>query len=114
MHSALYASEALVLLLSPSLRQSGELFKKALACLRATEAPTETAAESALRFELENGSRIESFSLLKILLEAGQLHLPRVPEARQLANDLKDYELRTEEADGRLEGAFRVGHATSW
>ena len=48
-------------------------------------------------------------SLLKILLEAGQLHLPRVPEARQLANDLKDYELRTDEADGRLEGAFRVG-----
>lgn len=48
-------------------------------------------------------------SLLKILLEAGQLHLPRIPEARQLANDLKDYELKTDEADGRLEGAFRVG-----
>lgn len=59
-HTALFDPGALVLLLSPSLRQSGEIFKKALACLRATDTPTETAAESALRLELENGSRIVS------------------------------------------------------
>lgn len=59
-HTALYETAALVLLLSPSLRQSQELFKKALGCYRAVGGPVPSRTESALRLELENGSRIVS------------------------------------------------------
>ena len=58
--TALYAPGSLVLLLSPSLRQSQELFKKALGLYRALDRPVSPEAESALRLELENGSRIVS------------------------------------------------------
>ena len=60
--TALYEPPALVLLLSPSLRQSGELFKKVLEHYHALDlsAPgvVPVRSESALRLELENGSRI--------------------------------------------------------
>ncbi|NJL26460.1 MAG: terminase [Thermoanaerobaculia bacterium] len=59
-HTALYEPGSLVLLLSPSLRQSQELFKKAIACYRTTGDSVPPATESALRVELENGSRIVS------------------------------------------------------
>ena len=59
-HTALYQPASLVLLLSPSLRQSGELFRKALDCYRAAGRPVPAASESALRLELDNGSRIVS------------------------------------------------------
>jgi hypothetical protein len=58
LHTALYQAPALVLLLSPSLRQSGELFKKVIAAYEALETPAPAEAESALRLELRNGSRI--------------------------------------------------------
>jgi hypothetical protein len=51
---------SLVLLLSPSLRQSGELFKKVMDHYRALAVPVPTTAESALRLELANGSRLVS------------------------------------------------------
>jgi hypothetical protein len=56
--TALSYSSALVLLLSPSLRQSTELFRKCLDVYRALDAKVPAAAESALRLELRNGSRI--------------------------------------------------------
>jgi hypothetical protein len=59
-HTALYEPGALVLLLSPTLRQSGELFKKAIAVYGSAGRPVPAEAESALRLELENGSRIVS------------------------------------------------------
>lgn len=59
-HTAHFEPESLVLLLSPSLRQSQELFKKALDAHRAIAAPATIEAESALRLELTNGSRIVS------------------------------------------------------
>jgi hypothetical protein len=59
-HTACYEPGALILLLSPSLRQSQELFKKALATYRSLEGPVPPRTESALRLELENGSRIVS------------------------------------------------------
>ena len=59
-HEALYCAPALVLVLSPSLRQSGELFRKVLQLYRAIDQPVRPAQESALRLELENGSRIVS------------------------------------------------------
>lgn len=58
--TALYEPGALVLLLSPSLRQSGELFKKVLSAYGAAGRPVAPDAESALRLELANGSRIVS------------------------------------------------------
>jgi hypothetical protein len=59
-HTALTEPAALVLLLSPSLRQSGELFKKCITAYGAAGRPVAPDAESALRLELENGSRIVS------------------------------------------------------
>ena len=60
LHTALYDAGALVLLLSPALRQSQELFRKALAFYRDLGRPVPVETESALRLELENGSRIVS------------------------------------------------------
>lgn len=59
-HTALYNPGSTILLLSPSLRQSGELLKKCLEIYRAAEKPVSSEAETALRLELENGSRIVS------------------------------------------------------
>ncbi len=59
-HQAIYKPDSLILLLSPSLRQSQELFRKLQDFYYALESdylPTAT-EESALRMELSNGSRI--------------------------------------------------------
>jgi len=76
--TALYDAGALVLLLSPSLRQSQELFRKCLDTYRAAGRPVSASAESAMRLELDNGSRIVSlpgtegsirgFSAVKLLV----------------------------------------------
>jgi len=54
---ALYNAPALILLLSPSQRQSQELFRKVLDFYNALELPGKP-EQSALRLELPNGSRI--------------------------------------------------------
>ena len=59
-HTALYTAGSLVLLLSPSLRQSGELFKKCLATYKDLGRPVAPESETALTLTLENGSRIVS------------------------------------------------------
>jgi hypothetical protein len=59
-HGALYDPGCLALLLSPTLRQSSELFKKCLAVYRGLGRPVAAEAETALTLELENGSRIVS------------------------------------------------------
>lgn len=59
-HTAVYRPRSLVLLLSPGLRQSQELFKKSLTVYRALGRPVSAQVESALRLELDNGSRIIS------------------------------------------------------
>ena len=60
LHTAFYEPGALILLLSPSLRQSQELFKKVQDVYRVLSNPAPLQAESALRLELANGSRIVS------------------------------------------------------
>ena len=60
LHTAMFNEGELVLLLSPSLRQSGELFRKVLDLYRQLEAVPDPEAQSALRLELPNGSRIVS------------------------------------------------------
>jgi hypothetical protein len=60
LHQAIYKPDSLILLLSPSLRQSQELFRKLQDFYNALESsslPTAT-EESSLRMELSNGSRI--------------------------------------------------------
>jgi hypothetical protein len=59
LHEAINANGALVLLLSPSLRQSQELFRKVIATHKSLQTIKAT-TESALRIEFENGSRIIS------------------------------------------------------
>lgn len=58
LHTAIYEPGSLVLLVSPTQRQSGELFKKALALYRSLGRPVSPESETALQLQLENGSRI--------------------------------------------------------
>jgi hypothetical protein len=59
-HEAIYRENSLILLLSPSLRQSQELFRKLQNVYNALDSPNlpQAVEESALRMELSNGSRI--------------------------------------------------------
>jgi hypothetical protein len=59
-HTALTKPNAPVLLLSPSQRQSGELFRKVLGLYAALGHPVLAIRETALQLELANGSRILS------------------------------------------------------
>ena len=56
--TALLQPRSLILILSPSTRQSGELFRKAKDIFNSLGRPVAIAAESALRLELVNGARI--------------------------------------------------------
>jgi hypothetical protein len=88
-HTVLYEPDSLVLLLSPTLRQSAELFKKCLAVYRSVKHPVPSESETALTLTLENGSRIVSlpgqeanvrgYSGVKLLI---------VDEASRVPNDL--------------------------
>jgi len=60
LHTALYSPDSLVLMVSPGLRQSSELFKKALAFYRRLNRPVPASAETRLQLELVSGSRIIS------------------------------------------------------
>ncbi len=60
LHTAIYKQNSLVLLLSPSLRQSQELFKKLKDIYNSVSAPGLPTAteESSLRLQFSNGSRV--------------------------------------------------------
>lgn len=60
LHKALYTPGSLVLLLSPSQRQSGEIFAKVVSLYRAAGEPVETTKLSALHMHLANGSRVQA------------------------------------------------------
>jgi hypothetical protein len=60
LRTALLRPRSPVLLLSPSLRQSGELYRKVVDLFGALGRPMGVTAESALRLELANGSRVVS------------------------------------------------------
>jgi phage terminase large subunit-like protein len=59
-HEAIYCPNSLILLLSPSLRQSQELFRKLQDVYNALDSPNlpQATEESALRMQMSNGSRI--------------------------------------------------------
>src|SRR3974390_573712 len=58
LHTVLFRPRALVLLVSPSLRQSGEIFRKVHDAYQALSRPIPAVYESQLRLELANGSRV--------------------------------------------------------
>lgn len=58
LHHALYHPPALVLCLSPSLRQSGELFRKIIGFYHRLGDPVPAARQTALTLELTNRSRV--------------------------------------------------------
>lgn len=60
LHEALYRRGSLVLMLAPALRQSQELFRKLVRFYNDLGRPVPAEAESNLRLELANGSRIVS------------------------------------------------------
>ena len=95
-HTAIYDPGALVLMLSPSLRQSQEIFRKSLAVYRELGRPVARTRESALQLELETGSRIVSlpgkentirgFSGVRLLIvdEAARVHDELVKAVRPM------------------------------
>jgi hypothetical protein len=89
LHTALYQPGSLTLLLSPSLRQSQELFKKVLDAFRALAAPVPPQAESALRLELTNGSRVVSLPGTESTIRGySSMSLLVIDEAARVSNDL--------------------------
>lgn len=58
LHEALFRPPALVLVLSPSIRQSGETFRRVLALHRQLGHEVPVEAETLLRLEFRNGSRV--------------------------------------------------------
>ena len=60
LREAVLTAGTTVLLVSPSLRQSGELFRRTMDGLNRLGRPVRVVAESALRAELANGSRVVS------------------------------------------------------
>jgi len=60
LHTALYYPRSLVLLVSPSLRQSGELFRKVSGFMGVLEQRPKLVEDNKLACKLENGSRIVS------------------------------------------------------
>jgi hypothetical protein len=89
LHQASYVPESLVLLLSPSLRQSAELFRKVAQVYTAIGATVSPKAESALRLELDNGSRVISLPASEATIRGySAVDLLLIDEAARVADDL--------------------------
>ncbi len=89
MHTALYEPGGLVLVLSPTQRQSGELFRKALNIYRNVGKPVPPRAESALTLELETGSRIVSLPGKENTVRSySAVQLLIIDEAAKVSDDL--------------------------
>ena len=88
-YEALSEPGGLVLLLSPSLRQSQELFKKILATYAAAGRPVPAESETALTLTLGNGSRILSLpGLEKTIRGFSGVRLLLVDEASRVEDEL--------------------------
>ena len=89
LHTALIQPGSLTLLLSPSLRQSQELFKKVQDTYRALGNPVPLQAESALRLELSHGSRIISLPGTESTIRGySGVSLLVIDEAARVADEL--------------------------
>lgn len=89
LHHALNNLRALVLVLSPSLRQSGELFKKITGFYRDLGKPVPSDVETALTLQLRNKSRIVSLPGKEQTVRGfSGVSLLIIDEAAQVADDL--------------------------
>jgi hypothetical protein len=88
-HTALYTPESLVLLLSPTQRQSAELFRTVLGIYRAAGQPIPAEAETLLRLELANGSRVLSLPGAERTVRGySAVRLLVIDEAAKVPNEL--------------------------
>jgi hypothetical protein len=89
LHTALYDEGSLTLMLSPTQRQSSELFRKALALYRALGKPVPARSESALSLELETGSRIVALPGAEHTVRGySGVQLLIIDEASRVSNDM--------------------------
>lgn len=89
LHHALNVPGSLVLVLSPSLRQSGELFKKILGFYRDLGKPIPSDIETTLTLQLRNKSRIISLPGKEQTVRGfSGVSLLIIDEAAQVADDL--------------------------
>lgn len=94
LHAALYSAPSLVLLLSPTLRQSQELYRKISAQFSALGRPVAPVAETLTALELTNGSRIVSLPGTETTIRGySGVSLLLVDEASRVLDDLY-YSLR--------------------
>jgi hypothetical protein len=89
LHTAIYSPGSLCLLLSPSLRQSSELFQTVKGFYGAIAHDAPARRESALRLELRNGSRIISLPGKEATVRGfASVNLLIVDEASRVPDDL--------------------------
>jgi hypothetical protein len=89
LHTATYTPNSLVLILSPSLRQSAELFRTLARLYTASGATIPSTAESRLRLELRNGSRVISLPASEATIRGyAGVALLLIDEAARVSNDL--------------------------
>jgi hypothetical protein len=88
-HQGTYFPRSTTLLISPSLRQSSELFKKCLYTYQTLGRPVAAEAENQLSLVLENGSRIISLPGKEATIRGySAVNLIIVDEASQVPDDL--------------------------
>jgi hypothetical protein len=89
LHTALFASDALVLLLSPSQRQSMEIFRKVIDAYKALGKPLPARQQTQLRLELANGSRVLCLPGREETIRSfGGVNLLVLDEAARIPDDL--------------------------
>lgn len=89
LHRAIYHPGSLVLLLSPSLRQSSELFRTVSRLYSRTGATVPSTAETVLRLELGNGSRVLSLPASEATIRGyAGVSLLLIDEASRVPDDL--------------------------
>ncbi len=88
LHQALVTRESTILLLSPSLRQSAELFHKVLLNYQAIGRPLKATSETQLKLELGNGARILCLPGQDETIRGFSPDLLVIDEAARVADDL--------------------------
>lgn len=89
LHQAIYVPGSLVLLLSPGLRQSSELFRKVAAAYTAIGESVPSTSETTLKLELANGSRILSLPASEATIRGySAVSLLIVDEASRVSTEL--------------------------
>ena len=89
LHQAVFVPESLVLLLSPGLRQSSELFRKVAEAYTALGETIPSTSETKLQLELANGSRILSLPATEATIRGySAVDLLIVDEASRVPSEL--------------------------